>query len=170
MLAIIPVKLSERLPGKHLMRLGDLSIIELVYKKVSEVFETVVYSKIDLPVPYIKDESENIMELVYSLRLKYGTFALIGGDMVFFTKEDLRLLYSSFKNAPVTPRGEDGSIEPMFSIYSGEARRTKNLREALLTDKTVYLDKSKFSSYAFFNINTIEDYRFAESLLKSGLH
>ncbi len=167
MFAIIPVKLSQRLPLKHLLKLGNSSIIELVYSKVSEVFETMVYSKIDLPVPYAKDNSDNIMELVYNLRREYGDFALIGGDMAFFTRADLELLKCSFSGHPVTPRGEDGNIEPMFSIYSGaNPVMTRNLREALLTPETVFIDRAKFSRNAFFNINTMEDYELAKAMLQ----
>lgn len=165
MLAIIPVKLSQRLPLKHLLPLGDSSIIERVYGKVSEVFETIIYSKIGLPVPYKRDDSENIMDLVYKLRMEYGTFALVGGDMVFFTREDLQLLLTSYNGGPVTPRGDDGNIEPMFSIYSGTPSRTVNLREALITPQTVFVQKNRFSSNAFFNINTREDYELAKSML-----
>ena len=165
MLAIIPVKLSQRLPLKHLLPLGGTSIIELVYGKVSQVFETMVYSKIDLPIPYTKDSSGNIMELVYNLRKEYGTFALIGGDMVFFTRGDLELLRGSFNGSPVTPRNGDGSIEPMFSIYTGSnPSMTKNLREALLAPDTVFVDRERFSKNAFFNINTKEDYGLAKTM------
>ncbi len=166
MIAVIPVKLSQRLPRKHLLPFNGKTIIEEVYQKVSEVFETFVYSKIDLPVPFVRDDSENIMELVYRLRKRYGTFALIGGDMVFFTAEDLKLLESSFSGHPVVPRGKDGSVEPMFSIYTGKGEMTENLRGALISSETVYIDKHKFSKYCFFNVNTAEDYEEAQKILK----
>lgn len=164
MKAIIPVKLSQRLPGKHLLPFGDSTVIEEVYRKTSGVFETLVYSKIELPVPYIKDDSENIMELVYRLRQEYQNFALIGGDMVFFTLDDLNLLKSSFSGSPVVPRGDDGSVEPMFSIYAGSGALTRNLREALLSPDTVFVQKERFSKNAFFNINTWGDYQVAKSM------
>lgn len=168
MIAVIPVKLSERLPMKHLLPFNGTTIIEQVYHNVSEVFETIVYSKIELPVPYVKDDSDNIMELVYKLRREYGSFALIGGDMVFFTKRDLELLKSSFSGHCVVPRGPDGSIEPMFSIYSGIGEKTKNLREALISPETVYIGKERFSTGCFFNVNTEEDYTEAQEILKKG--
>lgn len=158
MIAIIPVKLSERLPGKHLLKIGDKTIIEQVYHKVSSVFDTHVYSKVPLPVPYVKDNSENIMDLVYSLRLKYGTFALIGGDMAFFTEADLKVLLDGYKSGPVVPSDGKGDYEPMFSIYAGTPSRTSNLRGALITENTVFLPRSLFSRHAFFNINTRKDY------------
>ena len=164
MIAIIPVKLSERLPGKHLMKIGEKAIIEHVYEKVSRVFETYVYSKVDLPIPFVRDDSENIMELVYSLRKKYGSFALIGGDMIFFTEDDMRRLKGAFKGAPVVPSDSGGDYEPMFSIYAGDPEPTRNLREALITGKTVYIPKKEFSKFAFFNINTKEDYEKASAL------
>ncbi len=164
MIAVIPVKLSVRLPGKHLMKIGDKTIIEQVYEKVSKVFETYIYSKIELPLPFVHDDSENIMELVYRLKKKYGTFALIGGDMLFFTEKDLETLRDSFQGGPVVPGDGIDDYEPMFSIYSGNPETTKNLREALIDTSTTYIPKSKFSKYAFFNINTDEDYRKAISL------
>ena len=158
MIAIIPVKLSERLPGKHLMKIGDKAIIEHVFEKVSKVFETYIYSKVELPLPFIHDDSSNILDLVYSLRTKYGSFALIGGDMIFFTVEDLTTLLKSFKWGPVVPSDGDGDYEPMFSIYAGKPEPTRNLREALISKNTVYISRSKFSGLAFFNINTKDDF------------
>lgn len=168
MKAIIPAKLSERLPGKHLLPFKDSTVIEEVYRKASRVFETLVYSKVELPVPFIRDDSKNIMELVYGLRKKYGAFALVGGDMVFFTEDDLKLLKSSFSGKPVVPRGEDGSIEPMFSIYTGDGNLTRNLKEALLFPETVFIPKNRFSKYAFFNINTKQDYEEAKRIQEAS--
>lgn len=164
MIAIIPVKLSERLPGKHMMKIGEKAIIEHVYEKVSQVFETYIYSKVELPIPFIRDDSANIMELVYTLRNKYGTFAMIGGDMVFFTEEDLIKLKKAYNGNPVVPSNGKGDYEPMFSIYAGTPVRTKNLREALITENTVYIPRREFSRNAFFNINTREDYENAISI------
>lgn len=164
MLAIIPVKLSERLPGKHFLTLGGKSIIEMIYEKVSRVFDVKVYSRMELPVPYEEDTSGNIMELVYGLRKEYGTFMMVGGDMPFFTDEDLRQMEAAFQGGPVTPRGEDGEIEPMFSIYAGAPSETANLRDALNTPATVYIDRKKFSKHAFFNVNTFDDYLMARRI------
>lgn len=161
MLAIIPVKMSDRLPGKHLLPFNGRTIIEEVVDKVSTVFETLVYSRIDIPISHIRDSSENIMELVFILKHEYGDFALVGGDMVFFKFEDLQLLKSHFKGSPVVPADSEGNLEPMFSIYSGEPRKTNNLREALKYPQTVYVPREKFSEDAFFNINTKKDYDLA---------
>lgn len=164
MKAIIPVKLSERLPYKHLLKLGNKSIIETVYEKVSRVFDTTVYSRIDLPVPYIQDESENIMQLVFNLQKSVGTFALIGGDMPFFTSEDLELLRKSFVGHSVVPADEKGNPEPMFSIYSGKPALAPNLRQALIDENTTFISTALFSEFAFFNINTEEDYEQARKI------
>lgn len=169
MLAIIPVKMSERLPGKHLLPFNGKTIIEEVYSKVSKVFETLVYSKVDIPIPHVSDQSENIMDLVYTLKNEYGPFALIGGDMIFFTIEDLGQLKNSFTGSPVVPRGMNGEIEPLFSIYAGSGSKTRNLRDALNFKDTVYIDKAKFSKYCFFNVNTSEDYKQALEILKKEI-
>ncbi len=172
MIAIIPVKLSERLPGKHLMKIGGKAIIEHVHDKVSKVFETFIYSKVELPLPFISDNSPNIMSLIYNLSKNYGSFALIGGDMPFFTVEDLNTLKAAYNGHPVVPSDGEGDYEPMFSIYAGEPEPTKNLREALLTDNTVYIPRKSFSQNAFFNINTKGDFdqavKIYEDLKKTG--
>lgn len=160
--AIIPVKLSERLPYKHLLRLGEKTIIEIVYEKVSKVFDTLVYSRIDVPVPFVKDESRNIMELVYNLQKSYGTFALIGGDMPFFNGKDLELLRDSFEGHSVVPVDEYGNPEPMFSIYSSRPLLSKDLRSTLFDSNTKLIPSDKFSKMAFFNINTQADYDLAQ--------
>lgn len=171
MLAVIPVKLSERLPGKHLLELGGKTILQRIYDKVSQVFETMIYSRVDIPMKHVADQSRNIMELVYNLRKEYGTFALIGGDMPFFTDQDLRVIRDSYRGTPVTPVDETGNIEPMFSIYSGRPEMTSNLREALKFPETVYIDRSRFSRYAFFNINTMDDYETAKKLMiENGIY
>ena len=164
MIAIIPVKLSERLPGKHLMKIGGKAIIEHVYDKVSRVFETYIYSKVELPLPFIRDDSPNIMGLIYKLRKIYGSFALIGGDMLFFTVEDLNTLKAAYNGNPVVPSDGEGDYEPMFSIYAGAPEPTKNLREALVSENTVYIPRKSFSEYAFFNINTKGDFDQAEKI------
>ena len=158
MIAVIPVKLSVRLPGKHFLKFGNETMIERIYRKVSSVTETVIYSKIDLPVPYVVDDSHDIMHLVNALKAKYNEFALIGGDMPFFTVDDLRKLLSGYNGTPVTPVDSDGNIEPLFSIYRGGTVKAKNLREALVTSDTKFIPKEQFSSMAFFNVNTVEEY------------
>lgn len=163
-IAVIPVKLSERLPGKHLMELGGKTILEIVYEKVSMVFDAVIYSRMDVPLKFIPDRSSDILDLVYNLRVEYGTFAMVGGDMPFFTPDDLRTLLSAFRGKPVTPIDSEGNIEPMFSIYAGHPSRTRNLREALKTSGTTYVGRERFSENAFFNINTMEDYNRAMEL------
>lgn len=166
MIAVIPVKLSVRLPGKHFLKFGNETMIERIYRKVSSVTETVVYSKIDLPVPYMIDDSQDIMHLVIDLKAKYEGFVLIGGDMPFFTEDDVRKLLSSYNGTPVTPIDSDGNIEPLFSIYRGGLLKAKNMREALLTSDTKFIPKEQFSSLAFFNVNTFDEYLLALRILE----
>ena len=166
MIAVIPVKLSVRLPGKHFLKFGNETMIERIYRKVSSVTETVVYSKIDLPVPYMIDDSQDIMHLVIDLKAKYEGFVLIGGDMPFFTEDDVRKLLSSYNGTPVTTIDSDGNIEPLFSIYRGGLLKAKNMREALLTSDTKFIPKEQFSSLAFFNVNTFDEYLLALRILE----
>ncbi|MEM0156775.1 MAG: NTP transferase domain-containing protein [Thermoplasmataceae archaeon] len=164
MLGIIPVKMSERLPGKHLLKIGGTTLLESVVNRVSAVMEVQVYSRVSIPIPYVPDSSSNIMELVSELTVKYGAFMLVGGDMPFFTLGDLKKLLDNYSGRAAVPRHPDGRIEPMFAIYSGKLKPQKNLIAMIHAMKPVYIDAAEFSRYAFFNINTEEDYRNATGI------
>ncbi len=163
--AIIPVKMSRRLPGKHLLKIGSKTLIETVIDKVSPVCKVEVYSRIDLPVPYVRDNSENIMQLLSTLSRLYDTFIMVGGDMPFFTVDDIRLLISSFKGTTTVPRHSNGRLEPLFAIYSGILDPGRNLESMILSSGASFIDAGSFSKLAFFNINTMDDYRKAIGLL-----
>ncbi len=167
MQAIIPVKMSERLPGKHLLKIGSTTMLESVVKRVSTVMDVQVYSKIRIPFPYVPDNSSNIMELVSGLTEKYGAFMLVGGDMPFFTSLDLEKMLENYKGKAVVPRHPDGRIEPMFTIYAGRLQPQRNLIAMIEAMKPVYIDASEFSKYAFFNVNTQEDYRNAIEIMNA---
>ena len=166
MIGIVPVKLSERLPGKHLLKLGGTTVLESIIGRIGAVMEVVVYSKISVPVPYLQDSSSNIMELVSDLSEKYGAFMLVGGDMPFFTVSDVKKMLDNFHGRAVVPRHHDGRIEPLFAIYSGKLKPEDSLTGMIARMNPVYIDASKFSQYAFFNINTEADYREALEILK----
>ncbi|MCL5881634.1 MAG: hypothetical protein M1592_03510 [Candidatus Thermoplasmatota archaeon] len=165
-IAIVPVKLSQRLPGKHMLKIGGTSILESVVKRISTVMEVEVYSKIDISFPHLPDSSSNIMELVSGLSERYGTFMLVGGDMPFFTVSDVRKMLDGFHGRSIVPRHHDGKIEPLFAIYSGKLKPEHSLIVMIARMNPVYIDASKFSKYAFFNINTEVDYEQALEIMK----
>ncbi len=167
MIGIIPVKKPARLENKHLLKLGNYSILKIIYDEVSSVMETVIYSKIDLSLPYVPDRSDNIIDLVLNLSAKYHEFFLIGGDMPFFTIDDLQLMMGKFSGKILVPIHSDHSFEPLFCIYSGDLKKGKSLREVILQADYIGLRDSLFSKYAFFNVNTEEDYQRAISIYDS---
>ncbi|MFG1415379.1 MAG: NTP transferase domain-containing protein [Thermoplasmataceae archaeon] len=169
MIAYIPVKASERLPGKHLMKICGRPMLDIVREKLSEIGEVVILSKIDLPFPYKQDNSENIMQLVHELSLKNDSFMLIAGDMPFFTVGDLNVLLSHFSGESIMPVHKDGKMEPLFAIYSGPLETGSNLRIMLRKSGFVAIDSGLFSKRAFFNVNTQSDLSKANEICKSLL-
>ena len=167
MIGIIPVKKPARLNDKHFLKLGDYSILKIIYDKVSSVMDAVIYSKIELSLPYVPDESDNIIDLVLKLSKKYNEFFLIGGDMPFFTTDDLKLMIKNFSGNIVVPVHSDHSFEPLFCIYSGNLKSGKSLKEVILKADYFGLSDNLFSKYAFFNVNTEDDYQRAISIYAS---
>ena len=166
-IGIVPVKLSERLPGKHLLKIGEITILESVIRRIRTVMDVEVYSKISIPVPYLQDNSSNIMELVSELSGKYDAFFLAGGDMPFFTVSDVKTMLDRFHGRAIVPRHQDGQIEPLFAIYSGSLKPENNLVAMIARMNPVYIETSEFSRYAFFNINTESDYRNALEIARN---
>lgn len=162
---IVPVKLSERLPGKHLLRFGGRTLLETVVDKLSMCCPVRVYSKIPLPIPYVKDASENIMHLLSLLSGEYGEFLLVAGDMPFFTENDIRLLISKSAGKTTVPRHANGQLEPLFAKYSGRLEPGRNLESMIHSADAEYIDAQLFSPLAFFNVNTMDDYLRAIELL-----
>ena len=136
-IGIVPVKLSERLPGKHLLKIGGTTVLESIIGRIGAVMEVVVYSKISVPVPYLQDSSSNIMELVSDLSEKYGAFMLVGGDMPFFTVSDVKKMLDNFHGRAVVPRHHDGRIEPLFAIYNILSKKAPTFREEMNCDRRV---------------------------------
>lgn len=151
--------MSQRLPGKHLLKIGSKTLIETVTERLSSLCNVEVYSRIDLPVPHVKDSSENIMQLLSSLSKLYGKFILVGGDMPLFEVEDILTLISNFKGVTTVPRHLNGQLEPLFAIYSGTLEPGRNLESMILSAGARFIDAGLFSPLAFFNINTMDDYK-----------
>ena len=169
MIAYIPVKASERLPGKHLMKICGRPMLDIVREKLSEFGKVVILSKIDLPFDYEQDDSEDIMQLVHNLSLKNDAFMLIAGDMPFFTLGDLNTLLSHFSGKSTMPVHKDGKMEPLFAIYSGKMEIGSNLRVMLRRSGFIGIDAGLFSKNAFFNVNTQSDLSKANEICKSPL-
>ncbi len=164
MIGIIPVKEPVRLPHKHLLELNGLSLLEIVYSRLSSVMSTVIYSKIDIPLPYTKDISDNIVELVLHLSSIYDSFFMVGGDMPLFTVADIKTMIQYFNGITLVPVHADHNIEPLFCIYSGTLHSGKSLKEVIYESRHDEISSNLFSEFAFFNINTPEDYEKAKSI------
>ncbi|MGC8515447.1 MAG: molybdenum cofactor guanylyltransferase [Thermoplasmata archaeon] len=169
MIAYIPVKASERLPGKHMMKICGRSMLDIVREKLGKIGEVVILSKIDLPFPYEQDNSKNIMQLVHDLSLQNDSFMLVAGDMPFFTLEDMSILLSHFSGKSVMPVHKDGKMEPLFAIYSGRLETGSNLRVMLRKSGFAGVDAGLFSKNAFFNVNTQSDLSKANEICKNQI-
>ncbi|MEM3675740.1 MAG: hypothetical protein QXV22_01640 [Thermoplasmataceae archaeon] len=147
------------------MAICGKGLLSIVLEKVARVFDPVIYSKVDLPFDYIIDTSENIVQLVSRLSRIYSDgFALIGGDMPFFTVDDLNILLSSFKGITVVPRHMDGAMEPLFAIYHGKLAASSSLIQSIENSPYHGIPAEKFSKYAFFNVNTEDDLELANEI------
>lgn len=163
--AFIAVKRSERLPGKHFLKLGTKRIIDIVYEKVCAFADTTVVSTFPIDLHHILDQSGNIMELLSSLSSKNEEFMLVAGDMPFFSSGDVEILLKHYRGRTVIPKHEDGRIEPMFAIYHGYLEAGRSLSDMVMNGAE-WVDASLFSRNAFFNINTIEDYLRAQKIFE----
>jgi molybdopterin-guanine dinucleotide biosynthesis protein A len=76
-------------------------------------------------------------------------------------------LLDGFQGRSIVPRHHDGKIEPLFAIYSGKLKPEHSLIDMIARMNPVYIDASKFSKYAFFNINTEVDYTTALEIEKN---
>ncbi|WP_162509599.1 hypothetical protein [Thermogymnomonas acidicola] len=165
MIAVIPVKWSSRLPGKHMLPLRGRPIVEIVYRKVSDLMDCVVLSKYEVSVPYEKDRSENILDLVSRLMEEYSDgFMLIGGgDMPFFLREDIATILRAGQAqgaSPTTPVGP----EPMFTLYRPCALKVRRLSDYIVGCRYRQVSASSLSPLALFNVNTPEDYLRARAI------
>ncbi|MCL4480280.1 MAG: hypothetical protein M1113_02190 [Candidatus Thermoplasmatota archaeon] len=90
---VIPVKYSERLPYKHFLTLGGKSLLEIARDKAMEFGNCTIYSRIDLPFPFVPDTGANIIDLMNRLTSGIeGSFLLLGPDMPFIKKSDIDAL------------------------------------------------------------------------------
>jgi len=165
-ISYIPVKASVRLPGKHVMELCGKPMIEIIISKLIQLGDVIVKSRIDLPMPYEKDDSASIMHLVSDLSRKNQPFMLVAGDMPFFTIEDAKYLVSKFTGKTTVPVHEDGKMEPLFAIYSGRIEPGKSIHSMISGTGFDAVDAGGFSEFAFFNVNSESEYARAVEICK----
>lgn len=165
-ISYIPVKASERLPGKHMMELCGRPMIEIIRSRLRQLGEVIIESRIDLPMPCERDDSASIMHLIGELSTRNQAFMLVAGDMPFFTSEDVRLLVSRFAGKITVPVHEDGKMEPLFAIYSGRIEPGKSMHSMISGAGFDAVDAGSFSEFAFFNVNTQSEYVKATELCK----
>lgn len=157
-IVVIPVKMSERLPFKHFLTLGGISLLEIAISKAKKFGNPVVLSRIPLPVPFTLDRSSNILDLMNSLCKEGQSFMLMAPDMPFITDSDIALLLEESGGDTLIPITPDGVMEALFAFYSGRINFEGNLFSALKDAHVRTISTKKFSDLAFFNINTPEDY------------
>ena len=157
-MVVIPVKMSERLPFKHFLTLGGVSLLETAISKAKKFGNPAVLSRIPLPVPFTMDRSSNILDLMNSLCKEGQSFMLMAPDMPFITDSDIALLLEESGGDTLIPITPDGIMEPLFAFYSGRMHFEGNLFSALKDAHARTICTKKFSDLAFFNINTPEDY------------
>lgn len=165
---MIPVKYSERLPYKHFLTLGGRTLLEIAIEKAERFGKTTVYSRIDLPVSYEKDRGRSIIDLMNMVSSKVsGSFLMMGPDMPFIMESDISRLIELSDGEPIIAVHEDGQYEPMFAIYRHGMTFERSLHETFRREKIRVADTSEFSSNAFININTPEDYIRALEIFRS---
>lgn len=159
---VIPVKYSERLPYKHFLKLGGKSLLEIARDKALEFGNCTIYSRIDLPIPFLPDTGESIIHLMNRLTTEIvGSFLILGPDMPFIKKSDIDTLVKMSEGRSIIPVHKDGQYEPMFAIYEHGMKFDKSLFESFRLNNVRTVSTDRFSSGAFFNINTPEDYLMA---------
>ncbi len=164
---IIPVKMSERLPFKHFLTLGGETLLNIAIGKASKFGEPQVLSRIPVPVPFIKDESRNIVELMNTLTGEGRPFLILAPDMPFITESDISLLLKESSGETLVPVSREGIMEPLFAYYAGRMHFEGNLFSALKNSGIRTIEKERFSDLAFYNVNTPEDYSEAVRLFHS---
>ena len=169
MRVVIPVKMSERLPFKHFLTLGGVSLLELAIRKAEKVGDPLVLSSMPLPVQYVHDSSRNIVELMNILCEDGQPFILLAPDMPFITESDMELLIRESDGHTLVPISPDGTMEPLFAFYSGKLHFEGNLHSGLISAHVSTINTERFSELAFFNVNTPEDY-WEAVLLFRGRH
>ncbi|MGC8561883.1 MAG: molybdenum cofactor guanylyltransferase [Thermoplasmata archaeon] len=172
MKAVIFVKQSERLPGKHLMTICGQPMIKRIYDALDQTGlfeETVIYSKYpNLVVDGCKIERDNtegtLLDSILEAILKYGEFLAVGGDLPLLNREIIFNIVIKYHKVPVVAIDKDGTVEPLFAIYNDSvyndllkfSRNSKKIFEFVDKRFQHIILNEEFSS-RLLNVNTIDD-------------
>ncbi len=179
MKAIVFVKKSERLPGKHSMDICGKKMIQMVCEPLianERLDEVIIYSKDpSLRCDSCKISMDNsagvlIDSLIAAIK-EYGTFLAVGGDMPFINDHIINLILNEYVGIPIAMISSEGIVEPLFAVYNRNI--LKEFSEYSSISKSIYpfisrkfklLRAGKLSS-SLMSINTNDDLEEARKLL-----
>jgi len=171
--------------------IGDESLLELMIRKVSEVFENVVIiSRRDSKLPdtghkvlYDLIPESGSLGGVYTGLVKSPSYYnfFLSCDMPFIEKPFIEKMISENRNYDILLPREGGNYQPLHAIYSKacipcvrELLASGNLKIIDLFSKlnVRYIEKISWESYdrekrMFLNINTLQDLEFARENILS---
>ncbi len=178
MIAVVFVKRSVRLPGKHSILIDGKRLLDRVVEtivKVKEFDEVIVFSK-DLSVSgkgirIIKDNTEGTIvdSLIWAIQHLGDIFAF-AGDMPCISADLISLMIRRKSSVALIPIHSDGGVEPLHAIYLkkslDDGLNSNTLRTLKSFAKMIpheYFPIPASYEHTFFNLNTPEDLKFFRS-------
>ncbi|MEM0134676.1 MAG: NTP transferase domain-containing protein [Thermoplasmatales archaeon] len=180
MKAVIFVKQSERLPGKHLMTICGEPIIKRIYdtlERTSLFEDVVIYSKYpDLEVGGCKIEQDNtvgtLLDSILSAIVIFGEFLAVGGDLPLLDSEIISKIVLNYHGNPVAAVDYEGIVEPLLAIYNKLVY--EELLKFSMQSKKIFefvgkqfelIELDEASSSKLLNVNTLKDLNNARRLI-----
>lgn len=179
---VVLVGNSKRFPKKHLMRVGEKRLIDIVVENLMSMeFDVFVYSKYEFPisVPIIYDDEPWILPSLIHLLKEFGKGIFVfGGDMPLIRREAVEKMIPHVSHTAVVPRWKNGYLEPLHAYYSPriinafekEMKYEKpSLHDAILKCKDVhYVRAESMPELTFFNVNVPEDLESLKNIMKNA--
>lgn len=180
MKAVIFVKMSERLPGKHMLDICGKPMI----KRINDILvesgqfeDVIVYSKYPSlevrGIEIVKDQSiDSILDSIIEAITEFREFLAVAGDIPLLDNQIILKVLNNYRGHPIAPVSYDGNIEPLFAIYNDSM--LEKIKEYSKNNKKIFpflernfglirLDQKE--SEKLLNINTKKDYETARKLL-----
>ncbi|MCL5874528.1 MAG: NTP transferase domain-containing protein [Candidatus Thermoplasmatota archaeon] len=179
MKAVIFVKQSQRLPGKHLMTICGEPMLSRIYRTLEHtgLFETVVvYSKYpDLALDGCLIERDpttgTLIDSILDSIVKFGEFLAVGGDLPLLNSEVVSEFVLEYDGRPLAAVNSEGTIEPLFAIYNrriyGELLESSKHSKQIFTfvkERFHLIQINEERSRSLFNVNTLEDLEKARNI------
>jgi molybdopterin-guanine dinucleotide biosynthesis protein A len=178
--AVIFVKESVRLPGKHMLEICGEPMLARIYRVLKETGyfeEVVVYSKyrrLELKGLRIeRDRTEGVLiDSIISAIENFGEFIAVGGDMPLIDKEVVSKLLDKYDGRPVAAVDCNGILEPLFAIYNNRiydnileySRNNRQIFPFLMKEFSL-ITMSEEQSAKLFNVNTEKDFEEAREVI-----